>query len=754
LINKVTHMSCNILIFIIVTPLTADNYVIAWDALKQSFENQQLIASAHIDKLFSFVPLKKESLSSLSSFVHVFTDNVSAIKALGVQDMAGFILFHIGARVIDTETRRLFEASIEQNEVPSLDMLLKFVEKRCKILENVGTLVGINEKQDNIFKGSSKKTKGGPPGKTSLTISTSSTASKCPFCQHEHQIHRCFSFKHKPVTVRRKFVSDNSLCFICLKSGHNASSCTAVFTCKKCEGRHNTLLHLESFGVKNNSEVTQKENTNVQATTSKPVGNNTVFAGTISTQTTVVLGTAVIRIQDNTGVMHQIRILLDSGSQVSAITADCANRLGLKRSKSHVEVVGLSQQPVSKVKGVTQCDFFPLQSEQPLFKANNVIILSQITGLMPTCSLPVTVRKRYQHLVLADPEFDRPGTVDMLIGGDLYPMILQPKADIIHTPGLPSAMHTNLGWIIVGSLKDSTSLPLMSLTISTVPVMNETLQQFWRIEEPIVHTQSTTEDERCEEWFCKTVSRDTSGRFCVALPFRSTINAQCNTEQDLITPSGLGSSRTMALNRLLNIERRLAKDPELYSAYRCFMDEYLSLCHMRATDKQGKYFIPHHAVVKWENGKMKIRVVFDASAKSSSGFSLNDCLATGPKLQSDITDILLRSRFYKYLFIADIEKMYRQIRVNDADCAYQHILWRNSPNEEVKEYELCTITYGVNAAPYLAIRCLHQLDSDCGTEFPLAKNLLVTSTYVDDIVAGADTERDVLELQRQLISLL
>jgi len=735
-------------------PLTADNYIIAWNALKQSFENQRLLASAHIDKLFSFVPLKKESLSSLSSFVHVFTENVSAIKALGVKDLAGFILFHIGARVIDTETRRLFEASIEQNAVPNLDMLLQFVAHRCKILENVGTSVGTNDKPDSTFKGSSKRNKSGSLGKTSLSISSTSTTSKCLFCQHEHQIYRCFAFKRKPVTARRKFVSDHSLCFICLKTGHSVGSCTASFTCKKCEGRHNTLLHLENVGTKNNSELTQKEKSDVEPSTSKPAENNTVFSGTVSTQATVVLGTAVIRIQDDTGVIHQVRILLDSGSQVSAITADCATRLGLKRNKSHVEVVGLSQQPVSKVKGVTQCAFFPLQSDQPLFKANNVIILSQITGLMPTCSLPATVRTRYQHLVLADPEFDHPGTVDMLIGGDLYPMILQPKADIIHTPGLPSAMHTNLGWIIVGSLRDSTSLPLMSLTISAIPVINETMQQFWRVEEPTMPVHSTTEDNRCEEWFCKTVSRDTSGRFCVALPFRSIINAQCDSNQDLATHCSIGSSRTMALNRLYNIERRLAKDPELYSAYRSFMNDYLSLGHMRVTDKRGKYFIPHHAVVKRENGNMKIRVVFDASAKSSSGFSLNDCLATGPKLQRDITDILLRSRFHKYMFIADIEKMYRQIRVHDDDCVYQHILWRNSPNDEVQEFELCTVTYGVNAAPFLAIRCLHQLDLENGSEFPLAKNLLVTSTYVDDIVAGADSEDQAVELQHQVISLL
>ncbi|XP_008180528.1 uncharacterized protein LOC103308616 [Acyrthosiphon pisum] len=157
---------------------------------------------------------------------------------------------------------------------------------------------------------------------------------------------------------------------------------------------------------------------------------------------------------------------------------------------------------------------------------------------------------------------------------------------------------------------------------------------------------------------------------------------------------------------------------------------------MRLADKPGKCFIPHHAVVKRKNEKIKIRVVFDESAKSSSGLSLNDCLATGPKLQSDITDILLRSRFHKFLFIADIEKMYRQIRVNDADCAYQHIHWRNSPTEEVKEYELCTITYGVDAAPFYT-----------NWTQKMEPNFLWQKIC-------ADTEKEVLELQDQVISLL
>ena len=131
----------------------------------------------------------------------------------------------------------------------------------------------------------------------------------------------------------------------------------------------------------------------------------------------------------------------------------------------------------------------------------------------------------------------------------------------------------------------------------------------------------------------------------------------------------------MALNRLYNLERRLTKDPELYSEYRRFTSDYLTLGHMRSALVPGKYFIPHHPIVKRSKGNIKLRVVFGTSAKSSTGHSINDCLATGSKLQLDIGDVLLRNCFYKYLFIADIEKMYRQINICEEDCVYQHILW-------------------------------------------------------------------------------
>ncbi|XP_076384394.1 uncharacterized protein LOC143263022 [Megalopta genalis] len=107
----------------------------------------------------------------------------------------------------------------------------------------------------------------------------------------------------------------------------------------------------------------------------------------------------------------------------------------------------------------------------------------------------------------------------------------------------------------------------------------------------------------------------------------------------------------------------------------------------------------------------KLRVVFDGSAITSTGFSLNDTLHIGPKIQDDLFYILLRFRIHQYVITGDIEKMYRQFLVRPEDRRYQRILWRDTDNC-VKTYELNTVTFGLSAAPYLAIRCLQQVAQD------------------------------------------
>ncbi|XP_078051706.1 uncharacterized protein LOC144477840, partial [Augochlora pura] len=63
-------------------------------------------------------------------------------------------------------------------------------------------------------------------------------------------------------------------------------------------------------------------------------------------------------------------------------------------------------------------------------------------------------------------------------------------------------------------------------------------------------------------------------------------------------------------------------------------------------------------------------------------------------------------------------------------------------------------TFGLSAAPYLAIRCLKQLAQDEGHRFPAAAKILQRDFYVDDALTGASTIQDALTLRDELTQLL
>lgn len=64
----------------------------------------------------------------------------------------------------------------------------------------------------------------------------------------------------------------------------------------------------------------------------------------------------------------------------------------------------------------------------------------------------------------------------------------------------------------------------------------------------------------------------------------------------------------------------------------------------------------------------KIGIVFEPSAKTINGKSLNDILATGPALQPDLLVVLTNWHTLKYAFMADIEKIFRRIDVDEQDA--------------------------------------------------------------------------------------
>ena len=163
----------------------------------------------------------------------------------------------------------------------------------------------------------------------------------------------------------------------------------------------------------------------------------------------------------------------------------------------------------------------------------------------------------------------------------------------------------------------------------------------------------------------------------------------------------------------------------------------------------SEYYLPHLRVLRVGESSSKIRVVFNGSSKTSSGRSLNVILYTGAKLQRDISDVLLRVRLHRYIFMTDIAKMFRQIRVHRDDWSLQRILWLDNDGTAVA-YNLSTVTYGTRSAPFLAIRVLRQLVADEGDRYPLAVDPLTLGRYVDDICGGGDSVCELMQVARQV----
>ena len=189
------------------------------------------------------------------------------------------------------------------------------------------------------------------------------------------------------------------------------------------------------------------------------------------------------------------------------------------------------------------------------------------------------------------------------------------------------------------------------------------------------------------------------------------------------------------------------------------MKSYFDLGHAEevpATEQQHQpqFYLPMHAVFKNSSSSTKLRVVFDGSAATTTGTSLNQALLVEPTIQPTLSTILIRFRTYIIALNADISKMFREVRLASEDKDLHRFLWRASPNLPIKDYRMTRVTFGVSASPYLAVRTLQQTAADHGEEYPRATHHILESFYVDDFLGGASTPQEAVELYQQLREVL
>ncbi|XP_055633327.1 uncharacterized protein LOC129773709 [Toxorhynchites rutilus septentrionalis] len=274
--------------------------------------------------------------------------------------------------------------------------------------------------------------------------------------------------------------------------------------------------------------------------------------------------------------------------------------------------------------------------------------------------------------------------------------------------------------------------------------LRELLTNFWELESCKSTSIFSVEETMCEEIYDCTTVRDIDGKYIVTLPKKEHIIRQLRDSHDI------------ALRRFHGLEKRFAADNNLKTQYTEFIEEYLAMGHMieapEEDSSQPLYHLPHHAIIKPDSTTTKLRVVFDASCRTSTGVSLNDGLMVGPVVQEDLLSIVLRFRFRRFAIIADIAKMYRMVKLNSADQPLQRILCQ-SANEPVTTFQLTTVTYGTASAPYLATKCIQRLANDAKHTHPVAAEVARKDFYVDDLLSGTDSIKTGKQLVCQLIDM-
>lgn len=247
----------------------------------------------------------------------------------------------------DKETAQEWEKYKPQDIYPSLENMKQFLKSRADVLETI---------ENNVDSKFVKRVK-------SASFLTTKTF-KCNFCKDDHLIYGCKTFLNLPVRDRSEHVTKLKLCRNCLCSGHDVEKCRSS-GCKKCKSKHNTLLHLE----KDDDTAESSANVNAQVSLSSQLSN-----------TDVLLSTVVLYAVDNVGNTHELRALLDSGSQSNFITEAACKKLQLSKLKTNLNVVGLNKM-TSKLND--KCSF-TIQSRYNKFSTKiECFVLEKITANYP-----------------------------------------------------------------------------------------------------------------------------------------------------------------------------------------------------------------------------------------------------------------------------------------------------------------------------------------------------------------------------------
>ncbi|XP_059062099.1 uncharacterized protein LOC131854932 isoform X1 [Achroia grisella] len=260
--------------------------------------------------------------------IDVINKNLRSLSALGQPtDHWDTLIIYIMSRKLDyTSNLKWEELRNDRNDGETLEQFFKFLNNRADLLHTVQYNKNANKTYTPYTSTvNNKKNK-------TFTVTTNNNRSNnytisCALCKQTHHLFTCQLFRDLDVDTRIQKVNGYSICQNCLRPGHKENKCK-LSHCKYCKEKHNTLLHKDIH-----TETIHSENvvlsTNIVQT---------------SSQSHILLSTALVQVSDAQGRLHTARLLLDNGSTSHFITRQLCEKLGLVIRNTNSTISGINNQ--------------------------------------------------------------------------------------------------------------------------------------------------------------------------------------------------------------------------------------------------------------------------------------------------------------------------------------------------------------------------------------------------------------------------
>ena len=707
--------------------LSSANYQDAISLLKKRFGNRQLIVSKHMETLLNLEPVTSDqNVRGLRKLYSDVEANTPSLKAFGVElETYGAMLSSVLLGKLPTDLRLIISRKTSDTEL-TLSNLQKVMEEELTARERT---VNLREKLTTSNQCQSRRNER-PPQATATTLLTG-TQPTCCYCQQPHSSSECTNVGE--VQARREILKSSGRCFNCLRRGHVVGTCRSQNLCQHCKKRHHTSI-CEKRGTQNPQLTTPaKPALNPDAL---PFESTTTALCTGEVKT-VLLQTARVRIYNPSSPQSavELRILLDSGSQRSYITERAQRLLQLRAEgelRLSIAAFGSARED-PKVCAIVKVGM-EMKGHPHLYPS--LLVVPMICE--PLIGHPISeCIERNPHLAsmdLADlSECGSSLNVDILIGADYYWEIVTGK--VCRGRDGPTGIHTKLGWVLSGPTRFGDG-NVCHTNLATTHVLlvdtqlDQCLQSFWDLETSgIRSTEKTVYDEFSESiTFCE-------GRYQVSLPWKQ-------------QHKPLPENYQLCVRRLDSLLKRLRQTPDVMQQYDSTIREQIEAGIVEDTplDVKGStqvHYLPHHAVVRTDKSTTKLRIVYDASAKTDGNPSLNECLHVGPKFNQKLLDILIRFRAHRVAVTADIEKAFLMVSVEEKDRDALRFLWVHNVQENpprVRPLRFTRVVFGVSSSPFLLNATIRHHLEHYRESHPDLIQLLLDSFYVDDLTTGADSD--------------